>query len=147
MEAEDYNNRDLDETMTDVFTIDNQSDIKEAFIDPFQREDDNADTSNYALWSKIMPQFSEKAKLDLYKNDIKNGKKQYKDFYIDFRENFLEQIDDVVGIPDNFDIDHSKQKDKSINLMHWKDLPWEIRVKTYLTVYSVDWECKLAKLS
>ena len=35
MEAEDYNNRDLDETMTDVFTIDNQSDIKEAFIDPF----------------------------------------------------------------------------------------------------------------
>ena len=107
MEAEDYNNRDLDETMTDVFTIDNQSDIKEAFIDPFQREDDNAETSNYALWSKIMPQFSEKAKLDLYKNDIKNGKKQYKDFYIDFRENFLEQIDDVVGIPDNFDIDHS----------------------------------------
>ena len=94
-----------------------------------------------------MPQFSERAKLDQYKHDIKSGNKQYKDFYIDFKENFLEQIDDVVGIGTFIENDQPQQIGKSINLMHWKDLPWEIRVKTYLTVYSVEWEAKLAKLS
>ena len=66
---------------------------------------------------------------------------------MEFKQNFLQEIDDVVGVQRFEDLDLSAINGKSANLIHWNELPWEIRVKTYLTVYSVDWECKLAKLS
>ena len=53
----------------------------------------------------------------------------------------------MVGVFDGIDFDQPMPVGKSINIIHWKELPWEIRVKTYLAVYSVDWEAKLAKLS
>ena len=89
-EVGEYNNRSLDETKTDIVTTDGLIDLQHAFSDPYQREDDNIDTNQFALWNNILPQFAEKAKLDQYKHDIKIGNKQYKDFYIHFKENFLQ---------------------------------------------------------
>ena len=51
----------------------------------------------------MMPKFSERAKLEQYKQEIRRGRKLYKDFYLEFRESFLEQIDEIVANPENID--------------------------------------------
>ena len=94
-----------------------------------------------------MPGFAAKAKLEQYRQDIRSGKKKYKDFYIDFRDKLLQELDEAVSVENFASIGEPKTQGKQANLAHWTGLPWELRVKTYLTVYSVDYECRVANLS
>ena len=66
---------------------------------------------------------------------------------MNFKDNLLQELDESVGVESFATLEEPKLKGKSTNLAHWSGLPWEIRVKTYLTIYSVDLECKLANLS
>ena len=59
----------------------------------------------------------------------------------------MQELDEYVGVESFTTLDEPKPKGKSTNLAHWSGLPWEIRVKTYLTIYSVDHECKMANLT
>ena len=44
-----------------------------------------------------MPVFAEMARLDYFKAEIRSGNKQYKDFYVSFRQDMLMKFDDVVA--------------------------------------------------
>ena len=51
----------------------------------------------------------------------------------------LEKFDDEVGEG----TDANFGGDQRISLKFWKELSWDIRVKTYLTLYAIEVEAKL----
>jgi len=52
-----------------------------------------ASTESFSLWSKLMPVFAEMSRLDFFKEEIRNRRKQHKDFYVYFRQNLLYKFD------------------------------------------------------
>lgn len=100
-----------------------------------------ATTDNYSLWSKLMPVFKELTRLDYFRGEIKSGAKQHKDFYVYFRQNLLSKFDACVSEQVQ-SATSSFGGDKSLNLRFWNELPWDIRTKTYLTLYAVEIEAQ-----
>lgn len=98
------------------------------------------------MWKQMMPVFPEIARLDYFKTEINAGRKQYKDFYVYFRKNLLEKFDDTVAESQKTEPEFGSERlsTTSIGLKYWRELPWEIRVKTYLTLYSVEMEAQKA---
>ena len=142
-EARDYNNQDLNESRAD-FDIEDNSEpdgpLRNPYSDPYQLiEGGMATTDTYSLWSKLMPVFKELTRLDYFRGEIKSGAKQHKDFYVYFRQNLLGKFDACVSEQVQ-SVASSFGGDKSLNLRFWNELPWDIRVKTYLTLYAVEIE-------
>ena len=73
---------------------------------------------------------------------------QYRDFYLTFKDKYLAEFDSAVSSqkPSKFN-DNSNKDPKNINLPYWLDLPWEIRVKIYLTLYCLEKQIKKVELS
>ena len=124
---------------------------RDAYLDPYMKVDGGmASTQSYSLWSNLMPQFAELTRLDYFNTEIKAGRKQYKDFYVYFRQNILDKFDKAVSselkstnnASGNEIMNNSGGQGSSVQLKFWKQLPWDIRVKTYLTLYSVEVEAK-----
>lgn len=89
-EARDYNNQDLDDSKSEI-QFDDGSDQdankKDAFFDPFMKIDGGmADTQSFSLWKTLMSDFEEMTRLQYFKAEIKAGNKQYKDFYVFFKQ-------------------------------------------------------------
>lgn len=99
-----------------------------------------AATESFNLWKQLMPVFAEMARLDYFKTEIRAGNKQYKDFYVYFRENLLNKFDDAVAESQRLKFGLENRDQVSLNIKFWKELPWDIRVKTYLTLYSIEIE-------
>ena len=98
-EARDYNNEDIDETQSEI-NLDEDPDgrSRNAYHDPFTKVDGGmASTESFTLWKTLMPVFAEMARLDYFKVEIKEGRLQYKDFYVSFKQNLLKKFDNVVG--------------------------------------------------
>ena len=149
-EARDYNNNDLEDSRSEIQLDDeamNPPDGKssDAYADPYAKVDGGmAATESFTIWKQMMPVFAEMARLDYFKAEIRAGRKQYKDFYVYFRQDLLAKFDDVVS--ENLRTTSqfgTENRDKvSVGLKFWRDLPWDIRVKTYLTLYAVEVEAQ-----
>ena len=145
-EARDYNNEDIDETKSEI-NLDEDPDSKsrDAYHDPYTKVDGGmASTESFTLWKTLMPVFSELARLDYFKQEIASGNKTYKDFYVSFKKNLLSQFDDAVGgykRTNQLGTDREASSG-SIDLKFWRQLPWDIRVKTYLTLYAIEIEAQ-----
>lgn len=102
-EARDYNNADIDDSKSEIQLEDDSTNppdgqSRDAYQDPFSKVDGGmATTESFTLWKTMMPVFAEMARLDYFKAEIKAGRKQYKDFYVYFRQNLLGKFDDTVG--------------------------------------------------
>ena len=86
-EARDYNNEEIDETQSEI-NLDDDPDGKSrnAYLDPYTKVDGGmASTESFTLWKTLMPVFAEMARLDYFKVEIKEGRQQYKDFYVSFK--------------------------------------------------------------
>lgn len=152
-DARDYNNQSIDETQSEIMLDDGNepenTNVTDAYVDSTLKVDGGmASTEPFTLWRNLMPVFAELTRLDYYKEEISAGRKQYKDFYVNFRENHLPKFDQAVAgngqyieVSDvNADIDN--HEGFPINLKFWLDLPWDIRVKTFLTLYAVENQAK-----
>ena len=60
--AQDYNNMTLDEC--EIVSGVTLVEPRDAFKDPFQKINDNAETNQFALWKTIMPELAAKAKIE-----------------------------------------------------------------------------------
>lgn len=89
-----------------------------------------------------MPVFAEMSRLDYFKSEINAGNKQHKDFYVNFRQTLLEKFDNAVGenMEESGRASRFGGSEQTLNLKFWRELPWDIRVKTYLTLYAVEIE-------
>ena len=113
------------------------------FRDPYMRvEGGMASTEVYTLWSSLMPVFAEMTRLDYFKAEIQSGNKQHKDFYVNFRQNLLEKFDNAVADSPICNRFGGNEQQNPLGLKYWRELPWDIRVKTYLTLYAVEIEAQ-----
>ena len=56
---------------------------RETFFDPYVKVDGGmASTEPFTLWKTIMPGFADITRLEYFRTEISQGRKQYKDFYI-----------------------------------------------------------------
>ena len=105
-----------------------------------------ATTETFDLWKTVMPVFAEMTRMEFYKEEIKSGRQQYKDFYIFFKNNLLATFDELVGIEQEHSSAYKSygtyNETRSVSLKFWQQLPWDIRVKTYLTLYGIELEAQ-----
>lgn len=99
-EARDYNNAEFDDTKSEIQLEegpDPDGRSRDAYQDPYEKVDGGmASTESFTLWKTLMPVFAEMSRLDYFKAEIRAGRKQYKDFYVYFRQNLLKKFDDCV---------------------------------------------------
>lgn len=149
-EARDYNEQEFDETKSEIHQEElNEPETgpRDVYFDPFSKVDGGmASTEAFVLWKTLMPVFAEMTRLDYFKQEIRAGNKQYKDFYVYFRQNLLEKFDNAVGeAVSSFRTNQPAECKSTINIRFWRMLPWDIRVKTYLTLYAIEIEAQRAQ--
>lgn len=78
-EAREYNNdEDVDDTKSEIHLDNDDPDgkSKDAYQDPFSKVYGGmAATESFTLWNSLMPVFSEMARLDYFRKEIKAGRK------------------------------------------------------------------------
>ena len=99
-EARNYNNEDIDETQSEIYLddeVDPDSRSRDVYEDPFTLLDGGmAATDSFSLWKSLIPIFEQVTRLDFFRQEIKAGRKMYKDFYVFFRQNLLSRFDQTV---------------------------------------------------
>lgn len=100
-EARDYNNQDFDDSKSEIHLEDGpepEGMPRDPYHDPFIKVDGGmASTEGYSLWKSLLPVFAEITRLDYFKTEIRAGNKQYKDFYVYFRQNLLHKFDRAIA--------------------------------------------------
>lgn len=105
-----------------------------------------AATESFELWKTNMPVFAEMTRLEYFRDEIRAGRKQYKDFYVYFKNHLIakfdQEVSDSSARTSRF-LEEERGAGRSLQLKFWQQLPWDIRLKTYLTLHGVEIETKL----